>query len=291
MKNKNGFISISVVYSFFMVFLVLLLFIVNNLVSNRTLINSIKDEIKDEISDTTFSRYLINHASELGLVHHNSSLTGGAEDNSYRYVGSNPNNYILFNDEMYRIIGVINDRVKVIKDSSVTTMAISTSDTNYYVNTEIYSYLNSTFPNSLGTNIDLLATSTYYIGGITNNSTTDTIKTVYDNEVGEDRNNNTRINTQVSLLYASDYAYATDTSNYNGHITGSNNWLNNGTNYWTASRVNTSNNQFFYISSSGNLAIGNVAETYQIRPVFSLVSTVRFVGGTGSSTDPYRIEG
>src|SRR5699024_8763197 len=114
-----------------------------------------------------------------------------------------------------------------------------------------------------------------------NNSTTDTIKTVYDNEVGEDRNNSTRINTQVSLLYASDYAYATDTSNYNGHITGSNNWLNNGTNYWTASRVNTSNNQFFYISSSGNLAIGNVAETYQIRPVFSLVSTVRFVGGTG----------
>ena len=151
MKNNKGFISISVVYSFFMVFLILLLFIVNNLVNNRLLLNTIKDEIKENISDTTFSRYLINHAEEIGLTHHNSSLTNGAADNSYRFTGANPNNYVCFGSEanpcpstnLYRIIGVIDSRIKLVHNSGITSRQIDTTDTNSYVNTAIYNYLNN----------------------------------------------------------------------------------------------------------------------------------------------------
>ena len=46
MSNK-GFISISVIYSFFLVFLMLLLFIVNGYVNNRTLLKKIENEIID----------------------------------------------------------------------------------------------------------------------------------------------------------------------------------------------------------------------------------------------------
>ena len=51
------------------------------------------------------------------------------EDNNLRYVGANPNNYVRFNNELWRIIGVFNDidngngtketRIKLIRDESI----------------------------------------------------------------------------------------------------------------------------------------------------------------------------
>ena len=65
---------------------------------------------------------------EKGLYYHNNSLTNGANDNSYRFGGSNEtiNNYVCFGsdvtncpeDNLYRIIGVIDDKVKLVKATS-----------------------------------------------------------------------------------------------------------------------------------------------------------------------------
>ena len=57
------------------------------------------------------------------LYYHNASLANGAGDNSYRYSGANPDNYVCFGsnespcptDNLYRIIGVFGDKVKLIK--------------------------------------------------------------------------------------------------------------------------------------------------------------------------------
>ena len=56
---------------------------------------------------------------------HDSTLPNGAEDNSYRFAGSNEsvNNFVCFGtddsvcpyDNLYRIIGVFNNQVKLIK--------------------------------------------------------------------------------------------------------------------------------------------------------------------------------
>ena len=62
------------------------------------------------------------------IYYHDSSLANGAGDNSYRYAGSNPNNYVCFGsdvspcptDNLYRIIGVIDNKVKLIKYDYVT---------------------------------------------------------------------------------------------------------------------------------------------------------------------------
>ena len=51
---------------------------------------------------------------------HNSTLTNGAGDNSYRYFGANPDNYVCFGsteevcpyNNLYRIIGVFGNQVK-----------------------------------------------------------------------------------------------------------------------------------------------------------------------------------
>ena len=296
--NKKGFISISVVYSFFVVFLLLMLFIVNNLVSNRLLLNSMKAEIKENISDTTFARYLINHAKELGLVHHNADLANGAGDNSYRYTGANPNNYVCFgtdvtpcpSNNLYRIIGVIDGKVKLISNSSVATLAFDTDETNYFINTTIYNYLNTNYLNTLSTYASLIATTNFYTNGITNSLATDTLKNIYENELGNNQNKNIWVNNKIALLYISDYGYGTIQDNYGSTATGADNWLNNGTSYWTISRDNSTHNTAFYINNNGTLSSSTVENTYQIRPVFYLNSTVHLASGEGSQASPYRIE-
>ena len=37
----------------------------------------------------------------------------------YRYIGSNPNNYIKYNDEVWRIIGVFDGRIKIIRNDII----------------------------------------------------------------------------------------------------------------------------------------------------------------------------
>ena len=61
-------------------------------------------------------------SSITGLYHHDANLTNGAEDNSYRFAGENPNNYVCFgsdeatcpHENLYRMIGLIDDKVKLI---------------------------------------------------------------------------------------------------------------------------------------------------------------------------------
>ena len=132
--------------------------------------------------------------------------------------------------------------------------------------------------------------STWYIGGVSSTSLSDNLKTIYDNEVGVNRNNSVRVEEKIGMIYVSDYAYATSPKNYGSTITSANNWLNIGQNYWTNSRVNTTNNQFFYINSAGNLAVANVSNTFVIRPSLYLSSTVMLASGDGTINSPYRIE-
>ena len=77
---------------------------------------------------------------ENGIYYHDASLTNGAGDNSYRYAGASDqvNNYVCFGsnvtpcpaDNLYRIIGVFGDRVKLIK-SDYATSALLGADGDY----------------------------------------------------------------------------------------------------------------------------------------------------------------
>ncbi len=68
------------------------------------------------------------------LYHHDASLTNGANDNSYRFAGASDqvNNYICFGstqnpcpaDNLYRIIGVFGDKVKLIKSDYATSVLL-----------------------------------------------------------------------------------------------------------------------------------------------------------------------
>ena len=73
---------------------------------------------------------------ENSIYYHDASLTNGAGDNSYRYAGasSEVNNFVCFGsnvtpcptDNLYRIIGVFGDKIKLIKYDYATTALLGT---------------------------------------------------------------------------------------------------------------------------------------------------------------------
>ena len=300
--NKKGFISTTTVYSFFLVFLLMLLFIVNNLVSNRTLLNGIKEKIKDEIAISSFASYIINEVyttdGENGLYYHDADLTNGANDNNYRYSGSNPNNYVKFNNELWRIIGVINGKVKIIRNEAITTRTYTDNDKNDYVTSNLYTdYLTDEYLNTLGDFKDKIDNNYWYVPSDKEIELEEhelTANIVYNLELGEDSNAYGAIYSKVGLLYISDYAYAAAPGDWvkkvNEYNT-ANNWLKNGTNMWTMVRDFNNIKNFFYIDTNGNVASGEITNTYSVRPVVVLSNSNRYISGSGSETDPFIIGG
>ena len=75
-----------------------------------------KEEYKMPLSDYVISQYTGTQGAN-GIYYHDSSLANGAGDNSYRYAGANPNNFVCFGtdvspcptDNLYRIIGVFGE--------------------------------------------------------------------------------------------------------------------------------------------------------------------------------------
>ncbi len=92
-----------------------------------------------------------------------------AGDNSYRYAGANPNNYVCFgsdaetcsNDDLYRIIGVFGDQVKLIKNDYTTTQ-LGTNGDYYGIYESCEKYVDCGLDSTYKGNIDGSLIGTYY---------------------------------------------------------------------------------------------------------------------------------
>lgn len=291
MKNKKGFISVTVIYTFFLVFLSLMLFIVTNMVVNRNLLNTLKKSIKDDISDTNFTRYLINHSDDEKI-----NLTKVTKDNSYRFTGANPNNYIKFSesDKTYRMIGIIDGKIKVI-DTSYKEIEYNDTLNNSYENTTIKESLNNEYLITLNENIrNLLDESNWYINSIVRNYSN--VDELTDEEIS-DKKNGKYVTDKIGLPYISDYIYAYDStdSEYGKKISKTNNWFFQD-NIWFITRVNYNNKMdmeyyeyVFYLKNDGLIDVSLVTEAKNVTPCFYLKSNIKYISGTGSLVDPYII--
>ena len=113
------------------------------IIQKERLITSISDVAKNGDNLVTVIETLgtKGDSSLTGLYHHDANLTNGAGDNSYRFAGANPNNYVCFgsdeatcpHENLYRIIGVIDGKVKLIHAYGATTTMLGTDEG--YVNT------------------------------------------------------------------------------------------------------------------------------------------------------------
>ena len=293
---------------------------------------------------------------ENNIYYHDSDLANGAGDNSYRYAGANPNNFVCFGsdtspcptDNLYRIIGVFGENyhgvigkqlVKLIKYDYMTTDELGTDgdysqtykewgmDNTYKgtygdgerigvyywnykatgsaTNTWSTSLLNKTnlntnFINNIGTTwANKIATVTWKVGGNTwANIGTKTSSVAYTNEITNPVTTNTTDNAttysaKIGLMYVSDYGFAASPdawtltmSSYNNTTATNNNWMYMGLYEWTISRYADHSNFAFSVFRDGNVYDYYVGNGIGVRASFNLESSVSYVSGSGSMSDP-----
>ena len=227
-----------------------------------------------------------------------------AADNSYRYSGANPNNYVCFGatgadcqaaDNQYRIIGVFNGQVKLIKATSYGNYAWDADNVNTWDETtkpDIYTTLNTTYYNTLESEWqNLIAETTWQVGGLTEDSSY-IAKQYYDVEVGTGQSGYVET-MKIGLMYVSDFGYGANpdkwtTALYEDNY-GTDNWLYLGAYEWLISRYTDSTFSAFDVSSisGGSVTLAIVRYAFAVRPSFSLTSTATISSGTGTSTDPF----
>ena len=301
------------------------------------------------------------------IYYHDSSLENGAGDNSYRYAGSSEttNNYVCFGssaetcpeDSLYRIIGVFDGQVKLIKATTATSTLMGTNGTynstsNGYEWTDLescpsttaykfdnnvvvlsnknilgadpeisknigcnvwkYSNLNSVnlntnFITNLGIKwAALVDNATWKVSGYSTANVT--AKTMYTAEI----TNATKTygpsdgTSKIGLMYASDYGFAaspsawtTLLSSYNDSSIKSTNWIYNAGMEWTMTPNSSDSYSVFIlsyvstVSNTGNLgtwsSLGADAG-FGTRPAMYLNASVVYARGSGTASDPIRIE-
>ena len=262
-------------------------------------------------------------ASLTKIYHHDGTLENGINDNSYRFAGASDavNNYVCFGstvtpcpaDNLYRIIGVFDNkvgenqteqRVKLIKSTSVGDKKWNNNKSNIWSTSSLSTYLDNDFIFTFDeTTRRKIVLTTWKVGGNTlANITKQPAKTVYQNEVvqpnpGTTSNGETEVNRQIGLMYASDYGFAAAPSawtstlyDYDGAAIKSANWMYLGSYEWIISRNADRSDAALYVNGSGFL--GNydiVTLAHGVRPVFYLTSSVTYETGSGTKTEPIRI--
>ena len=207
------------------------------------------------------------------------------DDNNLRYVGANPNNYVRFNNELWRIIGVFNNidngsgtketRIKLIRDESIGIYSWDnkgSSGSNDWTDSTLKEVLNNgpywnrtsgncpygqngvTTPCDFSTNglteeaKTMISDAVWNLGG---SSTFDdvTASTFYERERGTTvySGHETKWTGKIGLMYASDYGYATS----GGSTTNRETCLNTVLYNWNSSSVSDcKNNDWLYDSSN-----------------------------------------
>ena len=290
--------------------------------THQTIIGgTVKFKVSVETTGTPATDTLIaltNNQNDSGLytITHpaDSTLQIGATNDitEYRYRGANPKNYVIFNNEVWRILGIfptddgtgkIENRIKLIKDQSIGNKYWDTSGSNNWarpatLNTE----LNTTYLNSLNdTSKSMIGNAKYYLGGYNTSNIQKDAMYQYERKINGSTyyygsNPNSWVG-KLGLMYASDYGYAVSDEctqtlyNYDNAICKNNNWLFKGNAEWTLPQHRaggSSSNLAFRVSSGGYVSDDYVSGYLGgVRPVLYLTSSVQITGGNGTSSSPY----
>ena len=270
-----------------------------------------------EADPATFADYIINEVytgtdGENDLYFHDgigtyTNADQEAGDNSYRYSGVNPNNYVCFGatgadcqnaENQYRIIGVFNNQVKLIKSTSYGEYAWEqdwdTQGNTWDASTkpDIYTTLNTTYYNTIPAEWqNLIAETTWQVGGMAW-SETNTAKQYYDVEVGTGQSGYEET-MKIGLMYVSDYGYGANPEKWTTALTednyGTDNWIYFSSNEWTISQHNPLFTFSIDSSYGGRVIIIQNSRLFAVRPSFYLESTVNYISGSGTQSDPFRI--
>ena len=261
--------------------------------------------------------YTITHPKDTTL-----QIGNDKDITEYRYRGANPKNYVTFNNETWRIIGVfkaddgtgnIENRIKIIKDQSIgnkywnTTKVASTSSYNNWTGATLKTYLNTTYLTGLtSTSQNMIEYAKYYLGGYNDQAVSTDTMYQYERKIQNTTSNKFYYGTnpnswvgKIAIMYSSDYGYAAGeecsrTLDYY-HYCNSSNWLHNSNDrQWMLTQDSGENDVAWFSHTYGGIQgayVGNVvgSGSYAVRPVLYLKSNVLINGGDGTSSSPYTL--
>ena len=283
----------------------------------------------EENIDETFADYLISKECSTTPTSDDAAKDCLLNENGYRYEGKNPNNYVLFNDELWRIIGVFSvntqsngtqNLVKLIRNETLDGLAWHGSNTNDWSGATLQQQLNNGYYNGTDSTCNFYSsyTKTCYfsetglnstarnmvesvvwnLGGIS--STSNTAEEFYTAERGTTvySGRPTTWTGKVGLMYPSDYGYAvlasscartTNLGDYDSTACAGSNWLKTGSYQWTMTPSSSNSNNVFYAATGGHLNSTSAYGGYGVRPSIYLKSNIAVMGGDGSRSNPYEV--
>ena len=216
------------------------------------------------------------------------------EEGRYVYKGANPNNYIKFNGEAWRILSVEADgTIKIIKNKIIGEMAWDTSSSNNWARpSTLNTYLNNDYYNSLSADAQSqIQSHAYGIGAITYDNADLTKQIASENETTWTGN--------IGLMSVSDYLRANTNieqcenfslNNTNLEICKTTNYLSSTDYPWTISPNDENSRSVFLVGSYGDV-FETTAENggVAVLPSLYLKSDIQ-LSGEGTTSNPYTIE-
>ncbi len=278
--NKRGFAISVILYSMIILvigILYLLLAILNtrhNLSKekNNDVVDYINNQGVNTISDERAQKIATNKIINKGNLLY--------KNGNYYFYGNDPNNYVSFNGETWRIIGVISvNNIKYLKIVRHEPLKEETASNHRLIESNIFTYLNNEYYNTMSDKN--MIKSMYWAN--TEYSTNITAFNAYTEEVKTISN----VSNYVGLINGSDFGYAagesyltTNLSSYAPSI--NDNWLALTNDYFTMSFSGTNVN----IVSNGNLTSSSSKKAY-IYPSVYIKKDIFIIGGEGLVDDPY----
>lgn len=242
--------------------------------------------------------------------------TTSINNESYRFIGNNENvkNYVCFGydditkkynenwcpeEYLYRVIGVVDGYVKLVKNTSISELAWNTKEatngvTNSWNNASLQEHLNTTYLNGFTSAWqNRIATVSWNMPKVNHDILNESTPKAL---INYEKTENVK-EAKVGLMNIVDYVLAANNVNevklinYNKEEIKSDNWiyLSNPSNEWLIN-ANDDSTSLYYKSEVGSILYSNATDTKSVRPVFSLEPKVTVTGGEGTISNPYRID-
>ena len=233
-------------------------------------------------------------------------------DNNLRYVGASPNNYVTFNNELWRIIGVMNhvidadgNQENLIKIVRATQTGTSTRNSSNWVNSNIQVQLRDTYyPSIIDSSKNMINEILWHLGGLddTEKNTTE----IYNKERSENVISGYPVTWKgkIALLYPSDIRYSIGGSHREEcNLKATNQWFDCYTYGWLPNSgkaieawllphyiKNNTQAYFFYKNCISHNYVNIWNTNYAIFPTLYLESNVHIASGQGTSSSPFQLE-
>ena len=256
----------------------------------------------DNVNET-FANYLIGKECSSTPTSDDVAKKCLVNENGYRYEGKNPNNYVLFNDELWRVIGVFNvdtesngtqNLVKLIRSETLDGLVWDATDSNDWSSATLQLLLNNGYYNATDSTCNFYKsnTKTCYFSETGLNSTARNMV----ESVNWDLENRLSWTGKVALMSSNDYKYAvlanhcartTNLVDYSSTACARNNWLKPALYEWIITSLSP---LATFIYSHGNTGMQYQSIGFGVRPSIYLNADIVVLGGDGSRYFPYIIE-